>query len=200
MVIGIAGKYCSGKDLVADIAKNYKYNGFGFTVVDVDSIGHIVLDRERERIVSAFGRSITNNKGAIDRVKLGKIVFGSRKKRAELESILHPIMIEEIKASIKARKDNSIINAAILFGMGLHTLCDFVICVNAPFFVRFKRALKRDNLSIRDAIKRLSAQRRICPKSIESKVDIYNVRNTGRIEDITATVSGILTRKGLIKG
>ena len=200
MVIGIAGKYCSGKNFVANIVKNYKFNGFGFTVVDVDSIGHIVLEREKERVVFAFGRSITDSTGKIDRVKLGKIVFGSRKKKAELESILHPPMAEEVKASITGRKQNYIINAAILFDMGLHILCDFVLCINAPFFIRLKRALRRDDLPIKDAIKRLSAQKRICPKSIESEVDIYSVRNAGRIEDITNAVSGILTRKGLIKG
>jgi dephospho-CoA kinase len=54
--------------------------------------------------------------------------------------------VEEVEAGIKMMQGNAIINAAILFGMGLHKLCDFVICVKAPFPVRFIRALKRDKL------------------------------------------------------
>ncbi|MCD6121218.1 MAG: dephospho-CoA kinase [Spirochaetales bacterium] len=200
MVIGIAGKYCSGKNFVAGIVKNYRYNGFGFTVVDVDIIGHTVLERKSKEVISAFGDSITDSTGRIDRKKLGRIVFRSRVKKSELESILHPPMVDEVKEGIKGRRENTIINAAIMFDMGLHKLCDFVICVYAPFWVRFIRALKRDNLSIGDTLKRLSAQRRICPKYGGSKVDIYSVRNTGKTEDVQRDISGILTKKGLTKG
>ena len=200
MVIGIAGKYCAGKDFIVGMVNKYRYNGLGFTVLDVDNIGHIVLEREKDRVVSVFGKTIVDKTGAIDRRKLGQIVFRNRENKAKLESILHPLMVDEVKKRIKDRKNNFIINAAILFDMGLHLLCDFVICINAPFFIRFRRALKRDNLPVWDIVKRLSAQRRICPKSVESEVDIYSVRNAGNAEDTLKAVSGILTRKGLIKG
>jgi len=195
MVIGIAGKYCSGKNIIAGFIREY-----GFMVIDVDAIGHTVLERERGKIISVFGRSVVDKAGTIDRMKLGELIFGNRRNRAVLESILHPAMVKEVKEIIDKSGGNIVINAAILFRMGLHQLCDFVICVNAPFIIRLIRALKRDKLPIFRALKRLFDQRRICPKSSRYQVDIYNVRNSGNITAAGKKIKRILYSKGLLKG
>ncbi|NOY09314.1 MAG: dephospho-CoA kinase [Spirochaetes bacterium] len=195
MVIGIAGKYCSGKDVIADFIREY-----GFMVIDVDAIGHTVLEREKEKIISAFGMSVVDETGTVNRMKLGEIVFGNRRNKAVLESILHPVMVKEVKEIISRSDGNIVINAAILFHMGLHQLCDFVICVKAPFTIRLIRALKRDKLPIFHALKRLFDQRRICPKSGRYQVDIYNVRNSGNIAAAGKKIKRILYSKGIVKG
>ena len=195
MIIGIAGKYCSGKNVIAGFIREY-----GFMVIDVDAIGHTVLEREREKIISAFGMSVVDETGNVDRAKLGELIFGNRRNRAVLESILHPAMVKEVKEIISKSGGNIVINAAILFRMGLHQLCDFVICVKAPFIIRLVRALKRDKLPVFHALKRLFDQRRICPKSGRYQVDIYNVRNSGNITAAGKKIKRILYSKGLLKG
>ena len=195
MVIGIAGKYCSGKNVIAGFIREY-----GFMVIDVDAIGHTVLESEKEKIISAFGGSVVDETGTVDRAKLGEIIFGNRRNKAVLESILHPAMVKKVKEIINKSDGNIVINAAILFRMGLHQLCDFVICVKAPFIIRLMRALKRDKLPVFHALKRLFDQRRICPKSSRYQVDIYSVRNSGNIAAAGKKIKRILYSKGLLKG
>jgi dephospho-CoA kinase len=190
MIVGVTGGYCAGKDAVVTL-----FAEEGFHVVDVDGIGHQVLEENRERIVRAFGTGILSPQGGIDRCALGEIVFRSSRQRKKLESIVHPQMVRRVEAIVRQKKERVVINAAILFKMGLHKLCDTVICVSAPLLVRLKRAKTRDSLSIWQALRRFLAQPRICPKSNGRDVDIYFVRNWGDRESLKEKVRRFLRQK-----
>jgi dephospho-CoA kinase len=69
----------------------------GAKVIDADAIGHDLLCRPNDvysEVVRRFGDGILGPSGEIDRRRLGAIVFSSREKRRELESILHPRIID----------------------------------------------------------------------------------------------------------
>ena len=187
MVVGIAGKYCAGKDtLVALLSRR------GFEVIDVDKVGHQVLLDRREEITQAFGPAVLSSLGEVNRRALGAIVFKNRKARRRLEAIVHPEMVSRVRDVIEDRGGRIIINAAILFHMGLHRLCDVVICVKAPMLVRLRRALKRDSLGLVETMKRILAQRRICFKFKTGDVDTYSVRNAGSEEDLEDRLESLL--------
>jgi dephospho-CoA kinase len=177
MIVGIAGAYCSGKNTISRFFAEEKFH-----VVDVDQIGHEVLDENRERIIQAFGTNVLSSGGGIDRRVLGEIVFRSPKMMDELERIVHPGMADRVREIVKKRKERVVINAAVLFKMGLHTICDIVICVHAPILTRLKRAKSRDSLNIWQGLQRIRAQHGICPKTNTGNVDIYFVRNSGNRE------------------
>ena len=122
MVIGVTGKYCSGKNVVSGILRKQ-----GFTEIDVDKIGHQVLAAEKKAVTDTLGRRILDRAGKIDRKKLADIVFKSKKNRIKLEAILHPLMKKRIQTIIKNNNNNFVINAALLFQMQLDRLCDFII-------------------------------------------------------------------------
>lgn len=187
MIVGIAGGYCSGKNTISEIFAEEKFH-----VVDVDQIGHEVLDENRERIIQAFGTNVLSSEGGIDRRVLGEIVFGSPKMMDELERIVHPGMADRVRAFVEKRKGPVVINAAVLFKMGLHTLCDVVICVQAPILNRLRRAKSRDSLNVWQALQRIRAQRGLCPKSNSEDVDIYFVRNSGDRENLKEKVQSFL--------
>ncbi len=187
MIIGIAGGYCSGKNTIAGIFAEEKFH-----VVDVDQIGHEVLDENRERIIQAFGTDVLSCEGGIDRRVLGEIVFGSPKMMEALERIVHPGMADRVRVIVDKRKQRVIINAAVLFKMGLHTVCDVVICVSAPILTRLRRAKSRDSLNIWQALQRIRAQRGLCPKTNAENVDIYFVRNSRDRESLKAKVQSFL--------
>lgn len=172
MVIGITGKYCSGKDTAVKFLKNA-----GFTEINVDKIGHEVLDEKSGIIIKLFGSSMLTDDHRINRRALGKIVFSNKNKMKKLESLLHPEMVSRVEKTIKEVNSKTVINAAILFKMGLDKLCDAVICIKTPFLMRFFRALKRDSLTVKETLKRLLNQNIICPKSNLCDVDIYYIRN-----------------------
>lgn len=128
-LVGIVGRVGSGKSTVASIlAENY-----GFIHIDVDKIGHTALEYEKKRLIDAFGPSILSKDGHIDRQALGKVVFTEPGKLLLLNSIVHPRMktaITELAANNKGQC--MVIDAALLFEIGLDELCDFIITVEAP--------------------------------------------------------------------
>lgn len=187
MIVGIAGGYCSGKNTISEIFAEEK-----FQVVDVDQIGHEVLDENRERIIQAFGTKVLSSEGGIDRQVLGEVVFGTPKMMEQLERIVHPGMADRVRTIVKKEKERVVINAAVLFKMGLHTVCDVVICVHAPVLTRLRRSKSRDSLNVWQALQRIRSQRGICPKTNREDVDIYFVRNSGDRESLKAKVQSFL--------
>jgi len=151
MVVGVTGGYCSGKSIACSIIEES-----GFVHIDVDRIGHDVLDDKREEVVREFGKKILPG-GKIDRGALGDLVFRDRNKRRMLESILHPLMIERVKRIVEKEHD-AVISAALLVEMGLHLLCDFVLGVQVDEEIALQRGMKRDGLSRDEAKLRIGSQ------------------------------------------
>lgn len=176
LVVGITGKCCSGKDEAAAV-----FSDKGWQVIDVDSYGHRALETKQAEVLSEFGSVILGGDGRIDRKKLGKIVFADRKSLRRLEAIVHPEMRSEVAETVGAmqRQGESVcINAALLFPMGLDTLCNAVVIVKAPLLARYRRARRRDGLSPLRIVQRFLAQRLIFAKKNAQNVDMYTVRNS----------------------
>jgi dephospho-CoA kinase len=189
MVAGLTGKYCAGKDCVARLLQSR-----GFFVIDVDALGHDALRSEAARITGAFGRSVIGRDGAVDRKSLGRIVFSDPRALATLESIVHPVMVRRVEDLIAGVTGDVVVNAAILHHMGLHRLCQAVVCVKAPFLLRLVRAMRRDGLPLRVAVSRILAQKGICPQSNDPLVDTYTVCNWGTARSLERRVSRLARR------
>lgn len=185
MVVGVAGKYCAGKSTVSEILEDH-----GYYAIDVDSLGHEALRRKQAEIVARFGREIVAGDESIDRKRLGRIVFADAESRRALEAIVHPEMRQMVREQIDAaRPDPVVINAAILFEMGLAELCDVVLWVTAPFLTRLRRARRRDKLPLLQLLSRFHAQREMAPQSSGQNVDIQIVRNSsGDTARLTASL------------
>ena len=192
-VVGVTGKYCAGKNAVCAVLKE-----MGFSIIDVDRLGHAALGETRERIAERFGSSVIGMDGDVDRRALGDLVFGDPEALAVLEAIVHPVMVEEVKNIVAESAAARIcINAAILHRMGLHVLCTWIIWVTAPFTVRLRRAMKRDGLTIPQAVRRIVSQRQLSLQSLPHTVDIYTIRNRGSAASLTERVRETLAWKGL---
>lgn len=164
----------------------------GFTVVDVDRLGHRALGERQSEVVEAFGRTVMASGGGIDRKALGEIVFADRTALRRLEAIIHPRMVEMVEEEIERSSGASVVvNAAILFQMGLHRLCDRVLWVSSPLLVRIARGLKRDRLSPRQVLRRIWAQRKLSPQPFRNLVDIYTVRNSGDKRRLKSRVASL---------
>ncbi len=195
MVIGVTGKYCAGKNTVVKILKTYS-----LPEIDVDAVGHEVLEQEKQAVAAEFGPSIIGPAGKIDRRRLGDMVFARKKHMRRLEKILHPLMKVRIRRFVDAHKDGCVINAALLFKLDLHSLCDFVIMVKARFFTRLRRAVHRDRLGFGRALQRFFAQGQIFPKLTRPAVDIYYVYNNGGVEGLKKRIAGLVAQRNRTEG
>ncbi len=194
IVVGVTGRYCAGKSAVSEILAEH-----GYLQIDVDSIGHEALNRERDRVVEAFGDAVTTQDGCIDRKALGRIVFSDSAELRRLEAIVHPAMVEmtaervgEIREGGGERDEEPVgivINAAILTRMGLDRLCDAVIYVRAPFCATWRRARERDGASVFEVVKRLRAQRDVDPQHSPSNAETHSVENDGDRERLREQIA-----------
>src|SRR5947207_8048954 len=90
--IGLTGGVACGKSTVGAMLVEH-----GAHLLKADELSHELMQpgtAAYEQIVASFGREILAPDGAIDRKKLGALVFASEKPRiAELNAILHPAPI-----------------------------------------------------------------------------------------------------------
>jgi len=174
-IIGLTGTYCAGKNHVASLLE-----ARGLPALDVDKLGHKVIESEKDRLLACFGRDILAPGGFIDRKLLGKKVFGSPEKLSALEDIIHPAVNRETLSWIGARNEKAcVINAALLHRSSAFEILDAVIIVEAPFIVRLLRAKKRDHLPWTAIIKRIGSQSDFHTQYFKGKTDIYRVENFG---------------------
>ncbi len=215
VVVGIAGKYCAGKDEVTRWLLDR-----GWREVNVDRVGHEALAAKHREIVAAFGVDIIGAGGTIDRRLLGARVFSDPRQLQRLESIVHPWMRERVAEEVAAFRNRHeggdrlagddehggdvapdpatsradidtpekdyvpglVINAALLFPMGLDRLCDAIILVTAPLFRRVQRARRRDDHSFRHILRRLWSQRGLNAQAYRSPADTITVENGRSLE------------------
>ncbi|KPJ84666.1 MAG: hypothetical protein AMS17_15890 [Spirochaetes bacterium DG_61] len=175
MVVGITGNYCSGKNTACAI-----FEESGYRVIDVDRVGHEAL---KEDVLTG---------GAVDRKKLGSIVFCSEQAKQELERIVHPWMTREVKLRV-AGDGRWVVNAALLVEMCLWVLCDFVIAVTAEEERMIDRAVARDGLSRDEALQRIRSQ--IPYKEKLHFVDKV-IDNNGDVEEFTHEVRTVIANLG----
>lgn len=78
MIIGITGKSGSGKTTVTNLLQEKR----DYEVIHVDDLTHTILELEevKGKLISFYGISILNEKGEIDRKKLGDTLFSDSNK------------------------------------------------------------------------------------------------------------------------
>jgi dephospho-CoA kinase len=194
-IIGLTGIYCSGKNHVARILERR-----GLPVLDLDKLGHSVIESEKERVLARFGKDILGQDFRIDRKKLGAKVFGKAGEMAALEEIIHPAVNRETLAWINSREEKvCVVNAALLHRSMAFNFLKAIIIVEAPFLVRLFRARKRDNLPWTAIIKRFRSQKNFHPQYFAGKADTYRVENSGFSgKKLESRIDEILSFRGIM--
>ena len=177
LVIGLTGRACAGKNQYASV-----FAEFGCAVVDVDLLGHQALEESKQALVREFGAKVVES-GEVNRKVLGSLVFSDPAKLRSLERITHPVMVRACKARIEEARTQGVsaivLNAALLSRMGLAALCDQVLFIKAPLWVRYKRCALREVLTLRRFLLRERAQKDISIKTLGRKAGLQVLHNRG---------------------
>lgn len=188
VVVGLTGRYCAGKGTAARV-----FASMGFRVIDADDVSHEVLAGKASEVIARFGPGVRAEGDGVNRRALGRIVFDDPAARADLEAILYPEITDRIRRFIAGGGDVAV-NAPLLQRAGLQALCDAVVFVTAPAVVRLFRALRRDRLSLREAVKRITSQGDVDPQKNDPSVDTYIVRNAAGARSFDRRVSRLVLR------
>jgi dephospho-CoA kinase len=145
-IVGLTGSIGMGKSVAAAILRRQ-----GVWVHDADAAVHALLGKGGaavEAIRRAFPGVVKH--GAVDRVALGKRVFGDTRALRRLEAIVHPLVRAQtdqfIEAAARARRPLVVLDIPLLFEKGGRQ-CDAVIVVSAPAFLQAQRVLRRPGMS-----------------------------------------------------
>ncbi|MDH5191445.1 MAG: dephospho-CoA kinase [Gammaproteobacteria bacterium] len=157
LVIGLTGGIGSGKSAVCHL-----FEKLGVPIVDADVISHELTQPDQpavQKIIDEFGSDVLDASGALDRAKLRQIVFSDPKKRFELESILHPLVLVEIHTRIQAMDaPYCIVCIPLLLETEMTENIDRILVVDSPEALQISRTQARDNLSPDEIKQIMSAQ------------------------------------------
>ena len=160
-IIGITGPTGAGKTTaLGEVEK------LGGAVIDCDAVYHDLLESDtalQNRLESAFG-PLRDESGAIDRKKLGSMVFGDSEKLDQLNAIAQTATVERVRQLLEEYREKGTglvaIDAISLLESPLAQLCHATIAVIAPPEVRVRRIMAREGISEDYAWSRVKAQKR----------------------------------------
>ena len=164
IAIGIAGLMGSGK---SEALKFFRSQNVPTVNLDLES--RKLTKRGTpcyKKIIRKFGTGILNKNLMINRKKLREIIANSKTKRTELNKIVHPELLAQVKTicktnSIRGKRIVVFEGALISKKTRMGFLLDKIIFIDAPKEVLVKRIKKRDMLDEQFVIRLLDMQKDI---------------------------------------
>ena len=137
----------------------------------------------------------TVENGALNRKKLGSIVFADELALQDLNRITHSSVRQEVLRRLESHPKLAAIDAIGLFEGGLAELCDVTVAVTAPLEQRIQRLMERDCISEEYARSRIAAQK--SDAWFRSHCDVV-LENAGDFQSYATKCLDFLTRLGIM--
>jgi dephospho-CoA kinase len=186
-LVGLTGNIACGKSVVVEMLRKR-----GATIIDADRVVHGLMEPGGTiygPVVEAFGETILTEpdrqgQRAINRRKLGAIVFADPAELARLEAISHPRVRVEILRQVREAPSKVVVLDAIkLLENGLGQAADAVWVVTCPPEVQLERLMRRNNFSREEALLRIQAQPPQAEKVARADLVIDNGGELGATEE-----------------
>lgn len=198
LVLGLVGQVCAGKSAVAAAFRNR-----GAELYEADKLVHELYARPdvKAQVRQLFGAEVFDAAGAVDRKKLGALVFGDPARLKELtEGVIFPRTGEALKTQLDVFRAGQapvlLVDAPTLFEAGREGWCDRVIFVAArrerrEVWARTNRGWAEGELARREArMQDETGKRARCHAVLE---------NDGTLEDLDRKV-GALWERWVVQG
>jgi dephospho-CoA kinase len=177
-IIGLTGNIGSGKSTVLGMLEQ-----LGAKVVDADDLVHQAMAKGTpvwQTMVDTFGPAILDEDGAIDRHKVGSIVFEDHEALRRLEEIIHPAIDDRFFQLVReAREQVLVVEAVKLIESGLHHKLDSLWLVTCPHEERLRRLAEGRGADPVDIRERLRAQ---MPEEEQARWADVVIDNGGTLE------------------
>ena len=192
-IVGLTGGIGSGKSTVAHLLAER-----GAHVIDADRVAHEVYAPRTlgfERIVERFGEGVVGDDGAIDRARLGAVVFRDPAALADLNAIVHPLVRAEVAMRIAevVQEDPEavvVIEAALMTETGWSGGAGRLWAVIAHPDVVRHRLVQYRGMDPEEVSRRLAAQ---ADNATRRRLATRVIENNGSLLDLEAEVQAAWT-------
>ena len=191
--VALTGGIATGKSHV-----RAQFEALGVPTIDADVLARQVVlpgTPGRAAVVRRFGADVVDASGALDRRKLGAIVFADADARRDLEAIIHPAVQratdEWFDALDPLRHPFAIADIPLLFEVDRERAFDAVVVAACDPETQVVRIVARDGLTEAEARQRLAAQLPIDEKVRRADMVIWT---TGTIEETNLQVRAVYDR------
>jgi dephospho-CoA kinase len=191
--VGLTGGIATGKSHVRAV-----FEALGVPTIDADVLAHQAVapgSATFEAVKARFGPAVLDSAGALDRRKLGSMVFADPQARKDLEAIIHPEVVEAIDrwfSSLDAQTHPfAIADVPLLYEAHRERDYDVVIVTACELPTQIRRVMARDGISEAEAQQRIAAQ-----LPIEEKVRRADhvIRTDGLLATTNAQVHEVYKR------
>lgn len=191
MIIGLTGSIASGKSTVSRMLAD-----MGFPIVDADLIARLVVEPGTDtlkEIETVFGSQVILPEGALNRAKLGELIFNDPESRQQLNNIIHPAirreMLRQRDAFLAEGHKNVILDIPLLFESKLFNFADRILVVSVSEQNQLMRLMERNGLTEKEALARIGSQLPMTEKEAGADAVIFN---NGTIEETKQQLVDIL--------
>ena len=190
--VGLTGGIGSGK---SEVSRRLAVHGA--VLIDADVAAREVVAPGTPglaQVAEAFGPEMLGSDGALDRERLGMIVFADPALRAKLNAIVHPLVREwmgaaERAAAAAARGDLIMVHdVPLLAEAGRNDGFDLVIVVDVPPELQVERLVSQRGMTPGQARARMAAQ-----ASREHRLAVADmvIDNSGSLADLDRRVADV---------
>jgi dephospho-CoA kinase len=189
--VGLTGGVASGKSTVSAILRE-----LGAVVIDADALAREVVGPGTpglDAVVATFGPEVLGPDGALDRVRLGALVFADADRRTALEVIVHPL-VRARAAELEASAPSGAVvvhDIPLLVESGQAGSFDAVLVVDVPADVQVARAVRDRGWSEDEARARIAAQ---ASREERLAAATYVIDNAGTTEDLRQRVAEVFVQ------
>jgi dephospho-CoA kinase len=158
--VGLTGGIATGKSHVRAV-----FEALGVPTIDADVLAHQAVapgSDAFEAVKARFGDAVLDPTGALDRRKLGSVVFADTQARKDLEALIHPGVVKAIErwfSSLDAQAHPfAIADVPLLYEAGRERDYDVVIVTACELATQIRRVMARDGITESEARQRIAAQ------------------------------------------
>ena len=184
MIVGLTGGIGSGKSSAAKF-----FIELGIDVIDADEVSKNILDKNldaKDKFLDAFGKEFLDTNNKVNRSLLRSEIFKDAEKKTLLESIIHPLVREQILKFIENSKSiYKIIMVPLIFETKSESFYDKIVVVDCEEKIQINRASKRDKKS-RDNI--INIMKKQASREERNSISDMVIMNNDSLEDLRKEV------------
>ncbi len=181
-ILGLTGSIGTGKSFATKF-----FEKKGCHIIDADVVAKSLYKKGSailEELRTAFGQSVIDSDGEVDKENLAGIVFNDREKLEELNSIVKKYLTMEVDRIIDGLSEEEakpfiVLEAPVLFEYGFENYVNQILLITCDEELIIKRVMARNHVTKEEVKARIDSQ--ISQEEKKRRSD-YWIDNSGTME------------------